>query len=529
MHQCLCVSEILEVIFYFVFGDRQRRFCSHLLPDLIPSPETQDRRSIFRLALTCRAFRHLALDILYSNLRNFWPLVISYRGSVPHIDTFRPLVVASRIRILSQPWQDNTAYPSLLACAKTKSPLFPNLRSLAWNHCSLTYIPVLKLLLPTVEILSLDLLDDSSLTFRNTIIPALPTSAPHLKALEIKGGGFYVIDKNSSEIESLLMSYPDGLTELSLTCHWRDVSSTVLNVIAPWPSLRSLTLKLGLKGIPTAPLDIPQPFAALTHLHISSDDTLDLFISFLHTFRILKFDSSNFVSLNLKTIQFNAGHYIPANTWSQLLASLIHTNIKLEHIILTEKCKYCCWLCRHIPSSSFDFRPLFAHQSLAGLSTLVLSPGPPTSIILTDANISALARACPHLHILDLGLRNTPVSLHALNTLIRRCRELRQVSLCMDAWIDACRYGENVDDEDEVGLQPNARLIKLEVGNSPVAYVGPQRSSLELTESIPRFLHAMAPRLKSVTDGVQSHGTPENPWQVVSDALWTMVTDEEED
>ncbi|KAG1866799.1 hypothetical protein F4604DRAFT_1904922 [Suillus subluteus] len=106
-----------------------------------------------------------------------------------------------------------------------------------------------------------------------------------------------------------------------------------------------------------------------------------------------------------------------------------------------------------------------------------------------------------------------------------RCRELRQVSLCVDARVDALGDGDN---ENKVGLQPNARLVTLEVGNSPVAYVGPLHSSPELTESIPRFLHAMAPRFKSVTDGVWSHGTLENLWQVVSDALWMMVTDEDD-
>ncbi|KAG2036916.1 hypothetical protein BDR03DRAFT_958667, partial [Suillus americanus] len=341
-------------------------------------------------------------------------------------------------------------------------------------------------------------------------------------------------DNNPSEIESLLMSYPDGLTELSLTCRWHDVSSTMLNVISSWPFLRYLTLKLGFKGITTTPLRIPQPFAALTHLHISSDDTLDFFISFLRIFRILKFESSNIVSLNLKTIQFNAGHYISANTWSQLLASLIHTNTKLEYIIPTEKCEYRCWRCQRLPSSSFDFRLLLAHQSLAGLSTLVLSPGSAISIILTDADISALARTSPHLQILDLGLRNTPVSLYALNILVRRCRELCHVSLCLNVAVrvDTLTDNKNADD-DEVGLQPNPCFTKLEIGPSPtieIEYlVRPLcESSPELTRmgesiSISRFLHAMAPRLKSVTP----HGTGGYLWQAVSDALRMMVRDED--
>ncbi|KIK45010.1 hypothetical protein CY34DRAFT_573228 [Suillus luteus UH-Slu-Lm8-n1] len=79
MHQpeCLCVpvSEILEEI--SLDNKRLNRLCSRLsLPDLIPSAEVRHRRSIFRLAHICRAFRGLALNVLYSHLRNFWPLIL---------------------------------------------------------------------------------------------------------------------------------------------------------------------------------------------------------------------------------------------------------------------------------------------------------------------------------------------------------------------------------------------------------------------------------------------------------------------
>lgn len=95
----------------------------------------------------------------------------------------------------------------------------------------------------------------------------------------------------------------------------------------------------------------------------------------------------------------------------------------------------------------------------------------------------------------------------------------------MDVQVDALRDDEKTNDE--VGLQPNARLTKLEVGDSPVAYAGSLRSLPELTMSIPQFLHAMAPRLKSVKDGAWSNGTYESPWKVVSYALQMMVTGKE--
>ncbi|KAG2036915.1 hypothetical protein BDR03DRAFT_1011266 [Suillus americanus] len=229
-------------------------------------------------------------------------------------------------------------------------------------------------------------------------------------------------DQNPSEIKSLLMSYSDSLTdlELSLTCHWHDVPSIVLN-----------------------------PFAALTHLHISSDHTLDLFISFLRTFQILNFDSSDITSLNLKTIHLlqPSQHLVP-----------------IPHFSYSHKRKTRTRHPNGLPHSSCL---LLAHQSPTRLNTLVLSPYRTSSITLTDADILTLVRTCLHLNILDLGSWNTTVSLHALNILIWRCRELRQVSLCVDAQVDA------LGDEGEVGLQPNARLITPEVGNSLVAYVGP--------------------------------------------------------
>ncbi|KAG2342842.1 hypothetical protein BDR05DRAFT_1000504 [Suillus weaverae] len=107
------------------------------------------------------------------HLKTFWPLIISPRPSdcsLYHIpDTSRTSVLASRVQILSQPCRDDAAYPSILA----------------------------------FEILSLDL----SSSVCKVIIPALPTSAPRLKTLEIKGN-LFMSDKTPSEIELLLGKMP---------------------------------------------------------------------------------------------------------------------------------------------------------------------------------------------------------------------------------------------------------------------------------------------------------------------------------
>lgn len=79
-------------------------------------------------------------------------------------------------------------------------------------------------------------------------------------------------------------------------------------------------------------------------------------------------------------------------------------------------------------------------------------------------------RICPNLHMLDLGVAEYPC---------QTLSELHEVSLRMDVRVDAL--------DDEVGLQPNARLIKLEAVEPPIAC--PMRTLsllIELTESTSR-------------------------------------------
>ncbi|KAG0695052.1 hypothetical protein DFH29DRAFT_287522 [Suillus ampliporus] len=537
MHHCLRLTEILEVIFHYVFNSVKlvdSSFILYSLPRILPSPYNRDRRSVLHLALTCRAFRDPALNVLYSHLKDIWPFIMrlpdkmiqSGKSSPVHPgppEWFHPLVPrAACVHILFNPCYNDAAYSFLLASAPKDALIFPKLHSLTWCDSRITSIPTLSLLLPTIDTLSLYV---SNTLFRKAIIPYLHTTAPRLKALEFVGEVIMTGD-GPSEFESVLLSFPEGLTELSFRCC--DISSSLLDIIAPWPRLRWLTLRLGSKSIPIGPLHVPLPFQVLTHLHVSCDD-LSLFTSFLRSFQMLGMDSDtcSFGCSNLRTVHINANRCSPASSWFELLSFL--TCATLENIILTERCYYQGVQPCPTPSS-FDFHPLLAHPaSLANLKTLILSPDHSSSIALTELDILALARTCPYLNILDLGARNTPVSLYTLCILVQRCRELREVSLCVDAGLDA--LGEtpstNGDDNDQVGLQPNTRLIKLDVGESPISSAGPLYPSTapDLMMSIPRFLHAMAPRLAGIArrgGGWPFRGTYEARWEIVSDAVSAM-------
>ncbi|KAG1748476.1 uncharacterized protein EDB91DRAFT_1114259 [Suillus paluster] len=519
MHRCLCLSEILEVIFHSVFNSveaKPDRFRLCGLPGVLPSPPyIPDRRSVLHLALTCHTFRDPALNVLYSHLTDkhrfikslpteLLELVHSSRPSVA--EQFRPFVLcAARVQILDDemqvifdPCHNDTAYALILASAPKVAPglLFPKLHSLTWYDERLASIPALTLLLPTIETLSISIADTQ---FREAIIPRLHTAAPRLKALELECFSA-ITDYYPTEIESLLLSYTDGLTEFSFQCC--EISSTLLHIIALWPRLRWLGFSLGSTSIPTVPLHVSQPFQTLVHLHISCQH-LDHFMSFLRALQMLRMDSDG------------------SSSWSELLSVL--ARIKLQHIILTDKCHD---LGEQSCPTSFEFRPLLAHPTaFADLKTLILFPDfRSSSIALTDSDILTLARTCPNLNVLELGLRNTPVSLYTLSILAGRCRELREVSLCVDARLDALGAIPLINDNDkrEVDLQPNTHLIKLDIGESPIACVGPLHppTAPDLMRSIPRFLHAMAPRVERIwwTLGTgQFQEMYAKRWEIVSD------------
>ncbi|KAG1720760.1 uncharacterized protein EDB91DRAFT_1256838 [Suillus paluster] len=161
----------------------------------------------------------------------------------------------------------------------------------------------------------------------------------------------------------------------------------------------------------------------------------------------------------------------------------------------------------------------FTHLHVSCEDTLgpILSPNHSSSITLTDLAILMLAPTCPYLNILDLGVHNT--------NCVRRCCEMRKVLLSNDTGLDplGATPPNNDIDMDQVGLQPNTRLIKHDVGESPIAFAGPPYPSTvpDLMVSIPRFPHAMAPWLAGIARrGESGHsGTYEARWEIVSDSF----------
>ncbi|KAG2107930.1 uncharacterized protein F5147DRAFT_695759, partial [Suillus discolor] len=247
------------------------------------------------------------------------------------------------------------------------------------------------------------------------------------------------------------------------------------------------------------PLHAPQPFQALTHLHMSCE-SLSLFSSLLHSISGTDSGTSGFP--NLKKIYNIALHCGPTSIWSELLTILTRT--KLEHISIIEKCNPEPKPCYTGPTF-FELRPFLARPTtLVNIKTLLIFPAHGGSIILTDADVHTLAHACPHLYSLSLGNHNTPVSLGALGYIVRRCRELCEISLRVDARLDALGTIP-LDDDEQMYLQPNRRLMRLAIGGSPIACVGPLNppTAPDLMMSIPRFLHMIAPRLVKIS--LESH------------------------
>jgi hypothetical protein len=153
MHRCLCIPDILFMIFSFVFNSKivdlvnpgvkiDRNFYS--LPGLLPSLHCVDSPSLLHLALTCREFCGPALNVLYSHLRDIRPVMkplpqeLVLRSWVHSTSqpSFTLVCDPARINILDSFLEyGHPAYPVILANALKDAPLFPNLRSLTWRNC----------------------------------------------------------------------------------------------------------------------------------------------------------------------------------------------------------------------------------------------------------------------------------------------------------------------------------------------------------------------------------------------------------
>ncbi|KAG1731580.1 hypothetical protein EDB19DRAFT_1912482 [Suillus lakei] len=351
--------------------------------------------------------------------------------------------------------EGSAVYSLLLASATKDARLFPKLRSLAWSESRLASILALRLLLPTIETISLNV---SNTRFTKAIVPDLRTAPRASKLLSLWARS--------------------GLTELSLKCC--AISNRSLGVIAGWPHLKWLTFRLGFNNQSIYP-----------HL-----------ISFLRTFRMLLVDSGprSFKYPNIKTLLVKGELCSLASIWSELVSLLTHT--KLEHMTLAEPDTYS--LRPGHPPIFFELRPLLAHPTaLTDIRTLVISTRRSMSIPLTDADILALARTCPHLNIPTKGCATPPYPYARLDA-------LAVASL-------------NIDDQ--VSLQPNIRLVGLCVGESPISCVGPLRppTAPDPMWSIPRFLYTMAPQLVGVTTAKATVEGMKARWEMVSNTLLAMA------
>ncbi|KAG1835519.1 hypothetical protein EV424DRAFT_6518 [Suillus variegatus] len=117
------------------------------------------------------------------------------------------------------------------------------------------------------------------------------------------------------------------------------------------------------------PLCAPQPFQALTHLHMSCE-SLSLFSSLLHS--ISGTNSGTSGCPNLKKFYNIALHCGPTGIWSELLTIL--TRIKLEHISIIEKCNSEPHPCYTGPTF-FELHPFLARPTaLVNIKTLLIFP-----------------------------------------------------------------------------------------------------------------------------------------------------------
>ncbi|KAJ7060481.1 hypothetical protein C8F01DRAFT_1058566 [Mycena amicta] len=447
MHNCLCITEVLENIF------------GHLGTNYVGGPPLS---SLAAVARTCKTFTDPALDVLWaeqSNLENLlkclpsscWKEIEFGRPSEPPLTTIKILrrleaddwvhvsKYCHRVRSLFfYSWGDRAPHAELFAEIERSLPtgLFPNLRKLEWwpTEISLSaevFIRCLRLLV-----------------------------GPQLASLRLQLGTF----KSASEIALLLtidMALP-ALRYLDIS-----VGNDAAGRSAWYPTFSAMALKL---STPLEELELPTiDMAALRHLSVLprlarmtlyAPKVGDIGTSVaMIPATSFPFPALRYLRLAKTTIGFGLDMIASVENWA--LESLTIGLQSPERREMTGLLYTA--IASHFSASCLDYlrighpsdgrevsdppedtradyavtgeilRPLFC---FGNITEVILKP--PAGFLLDDSILSELARAWPNIVTLRLGSGSSvqvhPIAtLNALRFFAMHCKRLGDLTLAIDA------------------------------------------------------------------------------------------------
>ncbi|KAH7925643.1 hypothetical protein BV22DRAFT_1033808 [Leucogyrophana mollusca] len=436
MHRILSISEILRELCY-----NTEKCCLPLL------------------ARTCRTFQHIALDILWADLKDIRPLALclpddfaSEEGGIltcrRHLsETDWDIIKKYAPRVRSIRWRGDVD----LAILKTFSflavggkPLFPGLKKLFWSDSRSNAFPFICLFIgPSLVDLHLDVsdgVDADELTFLST----LGCTCPQLKALCVDG--------------DFSMA---GETALSLSvCKLRHLKALICEKLQPsaWLHISQLPmledLKISLSGSLLSQLRqamdarVHGPmFPNLRVLRLKAK-TLELVLEFLEYAQISPAELDVYWLDHVTTDQ-------TATFFSALSKQCHHDSFRVIAIdgeslnrgpapainIQTIRLLFCFSALRSINLANFD------------------------TSLLDDRSIEDMANTWPQLETFCLSNRrvSTNITFRGISSLQNRCPLLQHLAIAFNSVDLAC-----VDREQLEQTVPNHKLHRLDVGRSRI-------------------------------------------------------------
>ena len=433
MHRCLLVPEILYQIFDFLL------------------PRQTNASTLIALAITCKAFQHPALDILWKDLddplpplvqclpRDLWErddqqivseiLSPTYgssrsfsdlrdqhlRRSFVEADLLTMRSYASRVRTFcsntcSEVLHIDT-YRAISLAAET--PLMPNLRSLAWCAKFDQYFPYITLFLgaPQLTRININFYESSS---RLSLLPRLKVLHPSIKEAIID----YADSPTMQAVEAIS----------GLVCSWGSLTTLTCGPLTAgaWvhlsalPALRSLNTTL--PAIDVTGIAFRCSFDALQLLKLSKLHLLMPCVTLIN----------RMAPSHLKSLIINLPTSFTSAELRELFECLRKNTRHLQELSIQGFMPLSPQSEGHTIKSN-TLKPLF---SLPKLVSIRLFPN--CSFNLDDMTLSQMAPSWPSLKTLILGSehgwkRRSKLTLKSLLIILVHCPDLQELGIVIDA------------------------------------------------------------------------------------------------
>ncbi|OAX36655.1 hypothetical protein K503DRAFT_801857 [Rhizopogon vinicolor AM-OR11-026] len=458
------------------------------------------------VARTCRFLSPLALDFLWSELWDVWPLIQYLKpsvsddpcSSVPSTSFQR---AASRVRKLSCPplacANDNHSQLILterlrsLGDMRTTTPLLPNLRQLSWTDTDRSrYVYIRLFLSPTLESLELDFSFQKPHHF--PFLASLPKLCPNLLRMSISKHS--VISLSGDDGPSAVRTICRLPRLTTLECGSSTISEADLLHLSQLKSLMTLSL-----GIPSWASSSNEGLVFRSFM--TAKDRADRWwFCNLRKLHLRAYSVPIITSLmepgcrSLQTVVFNVSEAPTTASLTECFRTLQSSQCAnqcsaMRHIKVRDSLSSATLGISKLPDLKIInldvFRPLFAFTKLRTLDLGVC-----LSFSLGDSDLATMASSWPELEVLCLnegrGWRTSTrplITVRGLESLCALCPRLYQIAIVVNA-LDLFPPSPHDTDQDRPVVR-NQAVTHLSLGDSLVAK--PDEAARALSNIFPRL------------------------------------------